>query len=173
MNIHTNNALIRFEVHLMWEDTIHALGYIVIFEPTYTQDFFNGQNRFEKDEVIELIMHVDAHAEADEESFVSIEIVGTESGEVKATHEFGPVEEHHRLSFVHHIVVDFENPEEHHEINVSSNETNLAIGFTLDAHVKHPLTDNSVIVAACIMIAVYFFILIEVIHNGSGNRNEE
>lgn len=128
-----------------------------------TNDFFKmGHNEFKTDHVIQLTMHLDA-APLGGDSYAIVEIVGDESKIVKATHEFGPVDPEERRSFDEKILVDFKNPGEHHVINVyNSNSTDLS--FTLQAAVLKPLADYSVLVAAIIMIMVYFFILIEVIH---------
>jgi hypothetical protein len=129
-----------------------------------TRDFFHGHNQFETNEVIALIMHIDHHTMALPESMARVEIVGVESGLVKAVREIGPVDQHYRLSFEEEIVVDFENPDEPHVINVNSTDPKIDISFTLDAEVRRPISDKSVIIAAVIMVLVYVFILLEVIH---------
>ncbi|KAL3931196.1 MAG: hypothetical protein SGBAC_011419, partial [Bacillariaceae sp.] len=129
-----------------------------------TRDFFEGHYHFQENEVIDLVLHLDGNILAEEaKAHAYVEIVGTQTGEVKATHEFGPPGEE-RLTLTHHIVADFAHPEEAHIINISSTDPNVELSFTLLANVKTPLADHSVIVAAVIMVLVYGFILLEVIH---------
>lgn len=68
------------------------------------------------------------------------------------------------MSFKERVPVDFDNPKEPHVINVNSTDPNVELSFTLYAAVKQPLYNYSVLVAALIMILVYAFILVEVIH---------
>ena len=58
----------------------------------------------------------------------------------------------------------FEDPEEEHFITVASSKPDIVLGFTLYVSVRTPLANYSELVAALIMVCVYFFILIEVIH---------
>lgn len=128
------------------------------------RDFFHGHNHFEKNEVIDLILHVDGYEEAAlQEVELFVEIIGVESGEVKSTTTISPLQGE-RKTFEETVTVDFLDPHEHHIINVSCSDGEYDISFTLSAHVLKPLADHSEIVAALIMIAVYFFILIEVVH---------
>eukprot|EP00934_Nitzschia_sp_Nitz4_P001548 Nitzschia sp. Nitz4//scaffold256_size27904//1818//5050//NITZ4_008166-RA/size27904-snap-gene-0.10-mRNA-1//-1//CDS//3329544402//1548//frame0 len=118
----------------------------------------------DSDEVIDLVMHMDGNVLGEEhEAMAHVDIIGVETGTVKASYEFGPPE-HERISLDHAIVVNFEHPDEPHIINVTSTVPEVELSFTLLADVKHPLADNSVIVAAIIMVVVYAFILLEVIH---------
>jgi Citrate transporter len=128
-----------------------------------TRDFFHGHNHFEEGALIQLILNIDANSEADEAHAV-VEIVGEETGVVKAVVHMGPVSAEHRLTLDSNVKVDFENPSEHHIINVNSTNPEVELSFTLAAEVKTPLANYSVIVAACIMVVVYAFILVEVIH---------
>ena len=128
------------------------------------RDFFHGHNHFNTDEVIDLVMHVDGHEEAaHHEVELFVEIIGVESGEVKSTTTISPLEGE-RKSFEEKVTVDFHDPHEHHIIHVSSSDADYEISFTLSAHVLKPLADHSEIIAALVMIAVYVFILLEVIH---------
>mmetsp|Transcript_3455 Transcript_3455/g.6916 ORF Transcript_3455/g.6916 Transcript_3455/m.6916 type:complete len:916 (-) Transcript_3455:40-2787(-) len=129
-----------------------------------TNDFFHGHNHFKDNELIDVIVHLDGnHVAAHHDVGLSIEIVGTETGEVKKTFTVSPVEVH-RASFEERITVDFDHPHEHHVINVVSTNTTFDLSFTLNAAVLTPLANYSEIIAALVMILVYFFILIEVIH---------
>lgn len=129
-----------------------------------TRDFFDGHYHFKKGEVIDLMMNLDANIIGEEhEARPIVEIVGVETGTVKATHEFGPPGEERR-SLEHDIVVDFPHPEEAHIININSTDPDVEFSFTLLANVQTPLAEHSVIVAAVIMVIVYAFILLEVIH---------
>jgi hypothetical protein len=128
-----------------------------------TRDFFHGHNHFEHNQVIQVIVHIDPNVEAND-TYAIIEIVGEESGMVKSTIEVGPVSHEERTTFDPVINVEFEDPQEHHVINVNSSTPEVELGFTLVAEVRTPLADYSVIVAAVIMVIVYAFILVEVIH---------
>lgn len=77
--------------------------------------------------------------------------------------EFGPPDPHERTTFKDKLTVNWENPEYHHIINVYS-ETGDPLSFTLAATKQSPLSDRSVLIAALIMVLVYVFILLEVIH---------
>lgn len=130
-----------------------------------TQDFFHGHNEFEENEVIQLVINIDGNEYAHEnKSGLLVQVVGEESHEVKANYTFHPIEAHHRITEKHNIKVDFPDPHEPHIIVVNSTEPDIAVSFTLAAEVKTPLANYSVLVAALIMVVVYFFILIEVIH---------
>jgi hypothetical protein len=128
-----------------------------------TRDFFHHHNHFETGELIDLIMHMDPNPEA-EDVYAVVEVVGEHSGHVKAVVELGPVNPEIRLSFNEKILVDFDDPDEHHVINVNSTDPEVELSFTLAAEVRKPLANYSVLVAALIMVIVYAFILVEVIH---------
>jgi hypothetical protein len=128
-----------------------------------TRDFFNGHSHFLSGEIIDLIMNLDQYLDA-HEVHALVEIVGVESGLVKATKEFGPPGEEVRLVFDERVTVNFENPGEEHIINVNSTDPAIELSFTLEARVLTPLAEHSVIIAAIIMVFVYLFILLEVIH---------
>jgi hypothetical protein len=89
--------------------------------------------------------------------------VGSISKTVVKSVEFGPPDAHERVTFKDKVTVNWENPEHHHVINVYS-ETGVPLSFTLAATKQSPLSDKSVLIAALIMIFVYVFILLEVIH---------
>jgi len=128
-----------------------------------TRDFFLGHNHFHSGDVIDLIIHIDPNIDAGD-AYAVVEIVGEETNEVKALREMGPVNSELRVTLDAAIVVDFEDPDEHHIINVNSTDPTVDLSFTLYAAVRKPLAQYSVIVAALIMVLVYAFILIEVIH---------
>jgi di/tricarboxylate transporter len=93
-----------------------------------------------------------------------VQIVGVESDEIKASLTFGPPDHHYQQFFKKEVPVNWENPEEEHVINVYSSDDNVVLSFSLNTLVQQPLAEWSVLIAAIIMIIVYFFILIEVIH---------
>ena len=129
-----------------------------------TNDFFFGHNHFIDNEVIDVIVHLDGSPTAAlHDVGLLVEILGTETGEVKKTFTVSPVETH-RATFEERIKVDFDNPGEPHVINAFSTNTTYDLSFTLNAAVLTPLANYSEIIAALVMILVYFFILIEVIH---------
>ncbi len=76
---------------------------------------------------------------------------------------FGPPDRHERETFKNSVTVDWDNPDNHHIINVSS-ENGAELSFTLAAQRQTPLSQHSVIIAAVIMIAVYILILLELVH---------
>ena len=129
------------------------------------RDFFDGHNHFETDQVIELIMHMDPNEEAHlNGTHAIVEVIGTETGQVKATTKFGPPDDEERISQKEDIKVSFDNPKEHHILNITSTNPDIELSFTLSAKVLTPLADKSELVAALIMVCVYILILLEVIH---------
>jgi hypothetical protein len=130
-----------------------------------TRDFFYGHYHFEEGEVIQLTMHMDPNIVAHEnETYVTVEVYGTESEDVKATQVFGPPDDEVRHHLEESILVNFDDPHEAHIINIYGSDKDIPISFTLSAHVQAPLADHSELVAALIMVFVYIFILLEVIH---------
>jgi hypothetical protein len=158
-----------WETHLDEDSFIHEpIGLACVAGPEClgnleTRDFFKGHYHFNSNDVIELVMHLDQN-EQGKEAYAVVEIIGIEGDSVKATREFGPPSADERISLEESVVVNFDYPDEPHIINVKSTVENVALSFTLNAHVRSPLADSSVAIAALIMIVVYFFILIEVIH---------
>lgn len=131
--------------------------------PCEHQDFFEeGHNTFQAGQVIELLMHLDPNH--DNSSLAQVQIVGMESGVVKKTVEFGPADEHERLTFDEKVSVDFDNPSEEHSILVYSTDEETILTFTLHVSTLTHLAESSVIVAAVVLVTVYLFILLEVIH---------
>ena len=129
-----------------------------------TRDFFHGHNHFKDNEHIDLIMHLDGNEKAIHHHVgVIVEIVGVESGHVKTRTTFSPVEDE-RVTHEERYTVDFDEPHEPHIINITSTDPEYELSFTLNAAVMTPLANHSEVIAALVMIAVYFFILIEVIH---------
>jgi len=137
-----------------------------------TRNFFVGhEDHFHKDDVIGLKMHLDpVKSEEDVFKKARVEITridksasGASTQVVVKTVDFGPPDEHHRETFDEKVVVDWDYPDHYHVINIFS-ETGDVLSFTLAATRQSPLSRHSVIIAACIMILVYIFILLEVIH---------
>lgn len=187
----------------------------------YDQDYFRGQYSFAPNDVILLIPHIDTTLT--EESYLQLMIRGVVSNKTKWTSPddlFGPASiEGERVSTTERVVVDWENPEEPHVIDVISTTGNPQIPppyydvgyhvetfengtheasatheddsssahrvlesggdavhvapdvphhgeltFNLYAATLHPMASSSVLVAGLIMIFVYLFILLEVIH---------
>ena len=158
-----------WDTHLDEESFIHKPVGLACLTPcvgdTKERDFFEGHYHFEKDEVIEFFINIDPshHAESGD-ILVQIDIVSEETGEIKKTEMMGPVDPEERVSLTEKTKVNFANPEEAHILIVNSTNHDVELSFTLAAKVRSPLADSSVLIAALIMIAVYFFILIEVIH---------
>jgi Na+/H+ antiporter NhaD/arsenite permease-like protein len=125
----------------------------------------NGHYHFKDGEVLDMFMHVDANsltAEAEERIFA--DIVGADTGNLKATVKFGAVDEEERKIYETRVTVDFENPEEAHVINVRTESGGFEVSFTLAAYVLTPLAQYSELIGLLIMIVVYILILIEIIH---------
>ncbi len=76
---------------------------------------------------------------------------------------FGPPDQNQRETFEDKITVGWDNPENNHVINIYS-ESGTELSFTLAASRQTPLSQHSVLIDALIMVAVYVFILLEVIH---------
>jgi len=89
--------------------------------------------------------------------------VGSFTQTVVKSIEFGPPEAHERKTIHEKVTVNWETPQNHHVINAYS-ETGVPLSFTLAATKQSPLSDKSVLIAALIMVFVYVFILLEVIH---------
>ena len=139
---------------------------------TTTRNFFVGNDdHFQDGDVIGLTMHLDPLPE-EEDVFkrARVEIVRVDKDEsgnsvqsIVKKIEFGPPDEHQRVTFKEKIIVEWENPEHRHVLNVYS-ETGDPLSFTLAATKQSALSRYSVIIAAVIMVLVYIFILLEVIH---------
>jgi Na+/H+ antiporter NhaD/arsenite permease-like protein len=122
-------------------------------------------------QVIELTMHMDPRVQIDginDQARVEIVRIDEDANGSKyqtAVHTllFGPPDEKERATFKDKIVVDWDDSGNHHVINVYS-ELGNPLSFTLAAQKQTPLSKHSVLIAALIMVAVYVFILIEVIH---------
>ena len=139
---------------------------------TQTRNFFVGhEDHFHKDDVIGLRMHLDpVKSEEDVFKKARVEITridknasGASTQVVVKKVDFGPPDEHVRETFDEKVVVDWDYPDHRHIINIYS-ETGDRLSFTLAATRQSPLSQYSVIIAALIMIMVYIFILLEVIH---------
>lgn len=116
-----------------------------------------------------LTMHMDP-SNSSESGQVGVEIAridkdenGTEIQTTVHTELFGPPNDEDRKTFKEKVVVDWDDPGNHHAIKTYSQLGN-PISFTLAAQKQNPLSKHSVLIAALIMVAVYIFILIEVIH---------
>jgi hypothetical protein len=131
-----------------------------------SQDYFHGHSHFEDGQFIELIMQLDPYPleENMKETTTMVQIVGVETGHVKATVYMGPPDADDPITKVEKIEVDFDHPHEEHIINVTSTESSVTITYKLQANVLQPLAKYSEIIAATIMVLVYIFILLEVIH---------
>lgn len=157
---------------------------------TETKDYFHGNSNFGSGEVVELVIGLDpihhdeydggdhepqdngsGHrwlAEEDHEgidAYLRVDIVGVESGLIKWTGKFGPASQV-RETFVERVDTDgWEDAEEGHVINSYSTQSpDIELAFTMNASTLTPLADHSEIVAAVIMVVVYVFILLEIIH---------
>jgi hypothetical protein len=135
------------------------------------KDFFNGHSHLHANDVIGLKMYLDpVHGEYGSEPMALIDIIrldknddGSVTESIVHSEELGPADEHHREIFDEKVTVDWDNPDYDHIIKVSSS-TNDTLSFTLNAMRQTPLSNHSVLVAALIMVVVYIFILVEVIH---------
>jgi hypothetical protein len=126
-----------------------------------SQDYFFGHSHFETGQYVQLIMQLDPN-QNDVEAIVTL--VGAETGQVKAEFFFGPPSDDAITNFKQQIEVDFDNPHEEHIINVASSDSDVVITYKLHASVLSHLAGKSELIAALIMIFVYMFILLEVIH---------
>lgn len=132
-----------------------------------SQDYFHGHSHFEDGEFIELIMQLDPYPLEEDmlKTTTMVQIVGVETGHVKKTVYMGPPEDDDPITYVETIEVDFDHPHEEHIINVTSTpDSAVIITYKLQANVLRPLAKYSEIIAALIMVFVYMFILLEVIH---------
>jgi len=144
---------------------------------TTEKSFFpEGKSSFKQGEYIQLVIMI--HPNDNLHTLLNAEIVGVESGEVKATATFGPAGNNTAEYFVSTIEVGFDNPEEEHIINVFSTDdtevvefelsaytnNNTVLSFTLHATTMTALAKYSELIAALIMVMVYLFILLETIH---------
>ena len=156
---------------------------------TETKDYFHGNYNFGSGQVVELVIGLDPihHDEYDggdhepqyngsghrwlveegeePDAYLQVDLVGVESGLVKWTGKFGPASQV-RETFVERVDTDgWEDAEEDHVINSYSTQSpDVELAFTMNASTLTPLADHSEIVAAVIMVVVYVFILLEVIH---------
>ncbi len=127
-----------------------------------TQDFFFGHYTFVEKQIIEIQLVLDPHPQVNVDAIV--QIVGVETGEIKANLTFGPPDAHYQQYFRKEVTVNWQDPGEEHVINVYSSDDAVDLSFSLNTIILQPLAQYSVLIAALIMIIVYFFILIEVIH---------
>lgn len=129
-----------------------------------------------KQKVISLLSHIDPkHVDDSESRYIDVEIIrldeNSEGGEsiktVVHTEKFGPLDStEDRETKKSKVVVDWDDSETHHHIiNIlSSSDSSSSISFTLAATRETSLSKRSVLVAALIMVFVYIFILLELIH---------
>ena len=163
-------GVVGWETHL--DETYSTFGAVGLACATpctgnlTSQDYFHGHSHFEDGQFIELIMQLDPYPleENIKETTTMVQIVGVETGHVKATVYMGPPEADDPITYVEKIEVDFDHPHEEHIINVTSTEPSVLITYKLQANVLQPLAKYSEIIAALIMVLVYMFILLEVIH---------
>ena len=127
-----------------------------------SQDYFHGHSHFETNEYVQLTMQLDPHPGEDVEAVAYL--IGEETGQLKATLHFGPPSSDGPVTQVKKTKVNFDHPHEAHIIDVNSTRPDITLSYKLDAHVLSPLAGQSELIAALIMIFVYLFILLEVIH---------
>eukprot|EP00979_Chaetoceros_neogracilis_P011960 scaffold3055_cov228-Chaetoceros_neogracile.AAC.5 len=118
---------------------------------TTTRNFFVGNDdHFQDGDVIGLTMHLDPLPE-EEDVFkrARVEIVRVDKDEsgnsvqsIVKKIEFGPPDEHQRVTFKEKIIVEWENPEHRHVLNVYS-ETGDPLSFTLAATKQSALSRYS------------------------------
>jgi Na+/H+ antiporter NhaD/arsenite permease-like protein len=168
---------IGWKTHEDESHSIFGLAGIACVTPCYgdveLRNFFIAhEDHFHKNDVIGLTMHLDPIPnEEDVFKRAKVEIIRIDKDAnglpvqtlVKTVESFGPPDEHHRETFEEKIEVDWEYPEHHHIINVIS-ESGDPLSFTLAATKQSPLSKHSILIAALIMVFVYIFILLEVIH---------
>jgi hypothetical protein len=126
-----------------------------------SQDYFHGHSKFETGQFIQLTMQLDP---SPYEASALVQIVGHETGQVKAEVTLGPPFPNAPNTFVEKIEVDFDHPDEEHIINVTSTDSDVTLTYKLNASKLSHLAKHSELIAALIMIFVYIFILLEVIH---------
>jgi hypothetical protein len=147
----------------------------------HSKNFFilSEKTSFGKGEIVDVTTYLDPTEV--ENLFMDLQIVGATYGEIKFTTEFGPASTHHEREFfaAKADTSTFNNPTEDHifniyikvvneDVNNGEEETEMnhtpELSFTMAAIVMVPFSKLSVIVAAVLMIMVYLFILLEVIH---------
>ena len=118
-------------------------------------------------------MHMDPHplTEGGAEDYATVEIARLDQDEFGSTNQtvvhtvtFGPADEHERKTFKEKFSVEWDDSDRHHVINVKRGEAGVPLSFTLAAQKQSGLSKYSVLIAALIMVLVYVFILLEVIH---------
>jgi Na+/H+ antiporter NhaD/arsenite permease-like protein len=137
----------------------------------YSNFFVAHHDHFSKGDVITLVAHVDPKPNAEyTSSNAVVDIVRLDKDQygsvvqtVVHTETFGPPDSYVRETFKGKVTVDWDNPDYHHIINISSSN-GYPMSLTLAAQKQTPLTQNSILVAALIMVLVYIFILLELIH---------
>lgn len=140
-------------------------------------NFFTGHhNKFHSGDVISLLAHIDPKPEEEYESrYMYVDIIRLDdnaNGEEKVetivhTETFGPLDStEDRETKKSKVIVDWIDSKTHdHIIHVSSSSaSSVPISFTLAATRETSLSKQSVLVAALIMVFVYIFILLELIH---------
>jgi hypothetical protein len=163
-------GVVGWETHL--DETYSTFGAVGLACATpctgnlTSQDYFHEHSHFEDGQFIELIMQLDPYPLDQDmlDTTTKVQIVGVETGQVKKTVYMGPPEAEGPITHVEKIEVDFDHPHEDHIINVTSTAPSVKITYKLQANVLRPLAKYSEIIAALIMIFVYMFILLEVIH---------
>lgn len=122
-------------------------------------------------QVLSFVLHVDPKPnEQYESSEINVDIVrldedsdGNEVQTVVNSQVFGPPDSYEREKAKSKVVVDWEYPDKTHVINISSS-TGSPVSLTLAAMRQTSLSQQSVLIAALIMVLVYVFILLEWIH---------
>jgi hypothetical protein len=139
----------------------------------YRNFFIGHEDHFHNADVLELTMHMDPHplTEGGAEDYATVEIARLDQDEFGSTNQtvvhtvtFGPADEHERKTFKEKFSVEWDDSDRHHVINVKRGEAGVPLSFTLAAQKQSGLSKYSVLIAALIMVLVYVFILLEVIH---------
>jgi len=183
-----------FIINVLLPSMVQRIPHAIIVKKVQTKDYFHGKNAFGAGQVIELVIGLDplhetttdhetdgadsehrvlgAAQEAngaadphDDYAYLQLQIVGDETNQVKWSGDFGPASQV-RETFVERVNTDgWDRADEPHVINTySSGSPDVDLSFTLDAATLTPIAEHSVVVAAVIMVVVYIFILLEIIH---------
>eukprot|EP00551_Chaetoceros_affinis_P012656 CAMPEP_0203663646 /NCGR_PEP_ID=MMETSP0090-20130426/1210_1 /ASSEMBLY_ACC=CAM_ASM_001088 /TAXON_ID=426623 /ORGANISM="Chaetoceros affinis, Strain CCMP159" /LENGTH=812 /DNA_ID=CAMNT_0050526637 /DNA_START=17 /DNA_END=2452 /DNA_ORIENTATION=+ len=141
------------------------------------RNFFDGHHdQFHNGDVISIVSHIDPRPDdAEEENFKNnyavIDIIrldrdseGKEVQTIVRTEKIGPPNVENRKSENIKVTVSWDDPTKHHLINITSSVAEYPMSLNLMAMKEISLSQQSVLIAALIMILVYLFILLEWIH---------
>ena len=162
-------VILGWKTHLSEEYSIFGKVGLACTTPCYgdihDKDFFLGHNHFGPYDVIDVETFLDPAPHAKAPTSITVHIIGVETNTTKSIVELGPADAKERKFYHKRVLTEtFDHPEEHHVMNVFSTETSYELSFSLHGTVLEPVAKNSVIIAAVMMIVVYIFILLEVIH---------